>query len=589
MSDRAAAGTVAHLDFYLDRGCVVVPCRPGTKQLRKGSGDWTAEDSRARREELTGNAAVRNGTGGLLVVDVDAKHGGSLADLVGRFPGIDTNTRTVQTVSVGEHGPGLQLAYTLPDGFVIRPTILDAGDAGPRVEVASWAMLPGSRARGSKGWEPNPPMRVYTLVNDADPVPAPAALLAAVEALVAVEGVKPAAGGVERGTARAQLDFLVAQLARADDGQRNEAWTRYALPIVRQCDALGEDASSVLTMAYEQSGGVDTSWLRAAIRNTLRTAATAPSGARGLGPYALDELTELETWARFAPWPGASGPTDRRVFLAVVRLCLSQGRTETGYGKRNLALCAGVSEEAVEASLKRLEATGRLEVIKTGGFISRRPVFSPGDTTHIFPPLVSRDISINRDMCMGVDALSVVWAVPKTDHGLGLNGRHGHLFDLVCAGLTTARALAEYIGSRSDSLSRALTRLVEVGLLVKTRTSYAPAPNAGELSERLALDFGGAEVCAHRENRYRDEDKEFRQWRDGPQFRWNPSTGEQWWELPDGTQVDESAEAESAEWVELSDEDKAEIERELKEEDERRRWEEEQELLRQVGLPNELG
>lgn len=566
MTEQAASGTAAHLAFYLDRSCVVVPCRSGTKQQRKGSAEWTAADSRTRRDELRGNAAMRNGTGGLLVVDIDAKNGGSLAELVGRFPGINTDTRTVQTVSAGEHGRGLQLLYTLPDAFKIRPLVLVAGEAGPKVEVASFAMLPGSRARGSKGWEPNPPMRVYTLVNDADPIPAPDALLAAVEALVAVEGVKPASGGVERGTARAQLDFLVTQLARAGDGQRNEAWTQYALPIVRQCEALGEDAASVLTMAYEQSGGVDTSWLRAAIRNTLRTAATAPSGARGLGPYALDELTELETWARFAPWPGASGPTDRRVFLAVVRLCLSQGRTETGYGKRNLALCAGVSEEAVEASLKRLEAAGRLEIAKNGNFMSRRPVLSPDDTTHIFPPLVSESIGTNPDMCMSVDALSMVWAVPKTDHGSGLTGRHGQLFDLVCAGLETARVLGDYIGSRADSLSRTLARLVEVGLLVKTGTTYGPARDAGELTERLALDLGGVEVCAYRENRYRDEAE---QYEEASQRATEPS------ELPD--------------WV-IDPYVVNHVEESASEDDsDRRRWEDEQELLRQMGLPHHIG
>jgi hypothetical protein len=53
----------------------------------------------------------------------------------------------------------------------------------------------------------------------------------------------------------------------------------------------------------------------------------------------------------------------------------------------------------------------------------------------------------------------MVWSVPSTEKGAGLNGRHGHLFDLVCAGLTTARALGDYIGSRPDSLSRTLNRL----------------------------------------------------------------------------------------------------------------------------------
>lgn len=558
--------TADELDFYLDRDCIVVPCLPGRKRIVKGAGEWTAETSRKNRDRLFGNSAMRNGTGQLLVVDIDAKHGGSLADLVGRFSGIDTNTRTVQTVSVGEHGPGLQLVYVLPSGFKIRPVVVVAGESGPKVEVASWAMLPGSRARGSKGWETDPPMRVYEVVNDADPVPAPAALLAAVEARAVVEGAKPVSSGVDAGYARSRLDSLVAQLAGAGIGQRNTAWTQYALPIVHLCEVVGEDPATVLAMAYEESGGSDASWIKSAIRTTLRKAETGPRGAGGLGPYALEELSELETWARFAPWPGQSGPTDRRVFLAVVRLCLSQGRTETGYGKRNLALCAGVSEEAVEASLKRLEADGRLEVAKAGNFMSRRPVLSPGDSTHTFPPLVSESITNNLDMCMGVDVLSMVWAVPKTDHGSGLTGRHGQLFDLVCAGLDTPRALGEYIGSRPDSLSRTLTQLVEVGLLVKTGTRYAPVPDAGELSERLALVLGGVEVCAHRENRYRDEDAQFaalQQVSETPP----PAQPDGWPDPFDHGDAEEPADAD----------------------DERHRRDEEQELFRQVGLPHHLG
>ncbi|MTE14178.1 hypothetical protein [Nocardia aurantiaca] len=72
--------------------------------------------------------------------------------------------------------------------------------------------------------------------------------------------------------------------------------------------------------------------------------------------------------------------------------------------------------------------------------------------------------------------------------------------------------------------------------------------------DRLALELGRVEVCAHRENQYGDE---FRQW---DEFR-------------HGTGVEaQTAGAKSAESVELPDADKAEIEQGLtEEEDERRR------------------
>ena len=115
---------------------------PGSGQLRT---PW------ANRDKLTGNAAIRNGTGGLLVVDIDAKNGGSLEVMAERFPG-NTMTRTIHTVSPGEHGLGLHLVYSLPDGFKIRPTVLVRDDEGrPMIEVAPFAMLPGSRARGADG------------------------------------------------------------------------------------------------------------------------------------------------------------------------------------------------------------------------------------------------------------------------------------------------------------------------------------------------------------------------------------------------------------------------------------------------------
>ena len=153
---------------------------------------------------------------------------------------------------------------------------------------------------------------------------------------------------------------------------------------------------------------------------------------------------------------------------------------ETAVGSRKLALRAGLTKETVEASLKRLEKAGRLQVVPVGKkialipgvervqavrFAVRRPMLAPVDNTHILPPLV-RGITHIEGVCGRIDPLHMVWSVPSTAKGAGLHGRHGHLFDLVCAGLTTARALGDYIGSRPDSLSRTLKRLVDVGLLV---------------------------------------------------------------------------------------------------------------------------
>lgn len=618
---RPNEGTADHLNFYLARGCVVVPCRSGTKKLIRGAGDWTAEDSRANRDKLTGNAAMRNGTGGLLVVDIDAKHGGSLDLMAERFPG-STMTRTVQTVSPGEHGLGLQLIYALPDGFKIGSTVLVHDDGGrPLIEVASFAMLPGSRARGADGV-----MRTYEVVQDVEPPQPTPELLAAVEARRVVETAEPQSAGEDPTEARARLDELIARISAAGEGHRNYAFTANAIPVIRLCTLLGEDPEAVLTMAYEQSGGTDDRWVGAAVRSAIRRATDEPTGRLELGPLAQTRLIEMETWARFAPWPGQSGPSDRRAFLAVVGACLEQSTTNTALGSRKLALRAGLTKETVEASLKRLEEAGRLQVVKIGESVVllpgserlqvvkaavRRPMLAPYDSTHILPPSV-RESNTSGCVCGEIDPLHMVWSVPSTDKGAGLNGRHGHLFDLVSAGLTTAPVLGEYIGSRSDSVSRTLNRLTDVGLLVKSGRTYVPADNAAELADGLALELGGVEACAHRENKYRDEAQ---QWRE-TQERWEKE--QQSWEEPaddyprnpfeperyrsDPFQLVRDPFAPARYSVEDPFEPRKDPEdpfesgavahgqqHESRAEDRRgRRWYEEQQLLRQLGLPNEL-
>ena len=599
-----------YLQFYLDRDCVVVPCQAGTKKLIRGAGEWAAEDSRANPDSLTRNAAMRNGTGGLLVVDIDAKNGGSLDLMAERFPG-NAVTRMIQTVSPGKHGLGLQLIYALPDGFKISPTVLVRdGEGRPMIEVASFSMLPGSTARGADGV-----VRAYEVVRDVEPSPATLELLASVEARRVAGEAQPvdAVGDVKE--ARARLDVHLGCISAAGGGQRNSSFIENALPVVRLCAVLGEDPETVLTMAYEKSGGGDGRWVAAAVRSAIRRAAEEPAGRLGLGPLAVRRLVEMRTWALFAPWPGPSGPSDRRVFVAVISVCLEQGRTDTALGSRGLALRAGLTKETVAASLKRLEAAGRLQVARVGeklallpgverqqvvNFAVKRPTLAPDDNTHILPPLVREGIPIG---CVYVvDPLHMVWSVPSTDEGAGLNGRHGHLFDLVCAGLTTARALGDYIGSRPDSLSRTLKRLVEVGLLVKSGRTYVPADNAAALADRLALELGGVEACAHRENQYRDDarqwqetqeqwEKDQKQW-DREHMPWaaghlvDPFTG-----LPRDPfepivsfrdPFEESGPARQQDDGHPEDDDSQ------PEDEEYRRWYEEQLLLDQLGLPNGL-
>jgi hypothetical protein len=75
-----------YLRFYLERNCVVMPGWGKTKNTRKGCGGWTLWHTKQNTDWLKKNAKVRNGTGGLLIVDVDPKNGGSLDLMSERFP-----------------------------------------------------------------------------------------------------------------------------------------------------------------------------------------------------------------------------------------------------------------------------------------------------------------------------------------------------------------------------------------------------------------------------------------------------------------------------------------------------------------------
>lgn len=159
-----------YLQFYLDRDCVVVPGWGKTKRVRSGCDRWTLADTRWNLPMLKGNAKVVNGTGGLLVVDVDPKNGGSVEALRQRFPNLP-KTRTVQTVTPHPDGFGTHLIFTIPDDVRIAHRQLGAG-----IDIPHSVMLPGSVVRCDDGVN-----RTYELVSEVEPAAAPLALIAAVD------------------------------------------------------------------------------------------------------------------------------------------------------------------------------------------------------------------------------------------------------------------------------------------------------------------------------------------------------------------------------------------------------------------------
>lgn len=152
-----------YLKFYVGRNCVVVPGRGRTKAVRKDCGGWSSYQTQWYQSKLTGNAMLKNGTGGLLVVDIDPKNGGSVESLRRRFPDL-LDTRTVQTVTPHPDGFGVHLIYTIPDDVRVATN----RRLGVGIDVPHWAMLPGSKFVGDDGIE-----RMYELIDDREPAAAP--------------------------------------------------------------------------------------------------------------------------------------------------------------------------------------------------------------------------------------------------------------------------------------------------------------------------------------------------------------------------------------------------------------------------------
>src|SRR5271166_1721648 len=222
-----------YLRFYLDRKCVVMPGWRKTKNTRKGCGSWTWRDTERNTDMLKGNAKVRNGTGGLLIVDIDPKNGGSVESLRQRFAALP-DTRTVRTVTQHPDGPGVHLIFTIPSDVAVA-TNRPLGDG---IDVPDAVMLPGSIFRGDDKVD-----RTYTLVNDVEPAPAPLALIAAVDKGQASKDSR----SVHPGEAAGLVATLLQKWADAGPSERNAVFTEVAIPILR---TAGNEGADMLRYAY---------------------------------------------------------------------------------------------------------------------------------------------------------------------------------------------------------------------------------------------------------------------------------------------------------------------------------------------------
>jgi Bifunctional DNA primase/polymerase, N-terminal len=461
-----------YLGFYLDRKCVVIPGWGKTKHTRKGCSGWTWEDTQRNTSKLKGSAKARNGTGRLLIVDIDPKNGGSMESLRRRFPHLP-DTRTVHTVTRHADGPGIHLIFTLPDDV----TVATNRPLGIGIDVPDAVMLPGCVVRCDDGID-----RTYTLVNDIEPAPAPLALIAAVD-----KGQESGtASPFDHDAADKIVATLVGKFADAGPGQRNAVLTQVALPVVR---AKGAEGADMLRAAYS---GDDDQWIEQALNSTMRKAGLSASPMSRLrSRYVEDVLRWITEDARYGRWSYAS---DRKVMFAVAAMCSSLGSMTTpAISLRDLALRTGLETKTVNAAVSRLIDSGRLYVVRTTDEGPREYTPIVGEMT----TAVSKGTAPLRGLL--VDPLHDVWLSD------GLTGRASHVFDLVDVGNRKASQVAAAGAMGRDATGDALRTLVDVGLLEKHGTAYTVVADAADIADRLAMDRGGLERYIGLADRIRDE------------------------------------------------------------------------------------
>ena len=331
-----------YLRFYLDRDCVIVPGWGQTKKIRKGCSSWKLADTRRNVEMLKYNAKVVNGTGGLLIIDVDPKNGGSVKALRRRFPDLP-DTRTVQTVTPHPDGFGTHLIFTIPEHVRVSRRQLGTG-----IDVPPAVMLPGSVVRCDDGVR-----RRYELINEVEPAPAPLALIAAVAKGDDSWSVTP----VDRDDDGSDetVDFLVGRFAAAGPGQRHDTFLQVAPTVIR---LKGSEGAGMLRRAYP---GDDDEWLEVALKGAIAkfVGAAAPNTRRP-SRYVTEALRHATQESRYGKWDAAGGATDRKVLLALLRMCETRQRMTTLASVRALALLTGLEPKTVGIALARLLESGRL-------------------------------------------------------------------------------------------------------------------------------------------------------------------------------------------------------------------------------------
>lgn len=457
--------TLFEQDIY--RRVVLYAAQAGTKKFAPGKRRVSIEDK--------GNKLGENGTGGVLVVDVDTKNGGSVEALARAFPGVAEK----ETVVVSTPSGGVHLVYSLSeeqDGKIRTRT--GTHELVKGVEVPPQYLVPGSSITRDDGTKHS-----YTIGEVVTPAPCPPDVWAVVaDDGDDVEIHTPTSNGDYGGDVEYWLDHW----ANSGAGEHNDAFTAVAFRIFH---ALGVDEG--IKALEENDPGWDN--LQYALSSAVSAFKKSEGGGRSFTVHAPSRtrravLDMLMYNAVLGKWDGGGAANDRRVFLQLLDRAVGCSELVIDYPRETIATHTGIKPESVATSLDRLEEQGRiarcfpdkphrinLTCSVLGGLYIFKLDTSPKEVSTV------EDYSFKST----VSPLSTLWRCK------GLTGRHSHVFALIDNGVSTNAELARRSGCSKSTVSDCVKALNEFGLITDGLT-IAPGVDSS-LVHRLCVEHSGYE------------------------------------------------------------------------------------------------
>lgn len=474
-------------------GVRAVRCKPGTKEIVQGS---PAVDP----TEAVNRAGI-NGTGGLVIVDFDAKNGASELDLQRAFPGVlDSPTLVVSTATKG----CCHYVYRWPGTLPVR-----AGDSSvtlvPGVEVPARYMMYGSSVNGV----------TYTVLRDEPVAELPTDLYAVLVAdWQQLERSTPVTGlSLTQQEREARAFELLKGFGQYEAGKTNEKFLEVAFPVLQ---LLGVERGALELEAAWPSATDSEAEVRARVSSAVASYSTeadpSSTGAR-YSPTRARVLLNLENTARYGVWKGRSAPNDRRVLLAVLERASRVNELVVSYPAETLANRVGIKPSSVRESLERLSTAGWLHWMPKHSLVA----LTSSELVRLLvkgnSPTKGSSTGCGYSPFQSQEATSFLHPVDEVWRAPGLRARHAHLFDLVDAGVNVRSSLVARSGASKATVSETVCSLQEHGLIVENAGVLEVAPTASSVvatlrqqaSETYASVRAGIESDHRRLEAFRNE------------------------------------------------------------------------------------